>query len=189
MSVTRTRAIAAMAGTGAAIMLLAACGGASGGLYGGSGASSSAGTAKSAVGKIAVGSTKAGQVLVDPNGMTLYAFAPDSRGHSSCSGSCLQYWPAVPGKDAKSVATAKVTAHLGTIKRSDGTSQLTVNGYPMYTYVGDSKAGQDNGQGQNSSGGLWWVVSPNGSWIKASSGSGSSSSSSSSSSGGGGGGY
>jgi predicted lipoprotein with Yx(FWY)xxD motif len=59
-----------------------------------------------------------------------------------------------------------VTAKLATIKRSDGTSQLTANGYPVYTYVGDSAAGQTNGQGKNISGGLWWVVSSNGSWIK-----------------------
>ena len=134
-------------------------------------ASASTGTAKPAVGRITVGSTSAGHVLVDSKGMTLYAFAPDSRGHSTCTGSCLAYWPPTPGKDAKSGATGKVTAHLGSIKRSDGTSQLTVNGYPMYTYVGDTKPGDDKGQGQNSSGGLWWVVAPNGSWVKSGTGS------------------
>lgn len=170
MSERGKRAVAALAGAGAATLMLAACGG-SGGGYGGSGGSASAGTAKAAAGKITVGSTSAGHVLVDAKGMTLYAFAPDSRGHSTCTGSCLAYWPPAPGKDARSGATGKVTAHLGTIKRSGGTSQLTVNGYPMYTYVGDTKAGQDNGQGQNSSGGLWWVVSPTGSWIKSSAGS------------------
>jgi hypothetical protein len=36
----------------------------------------------------------------------------------------------------------------------------------MYTYAGDSQPGQANGQGQNLSGGLWWVVSGNGSWVK-----------------------
>jgi predicted lipoprotein with Yx(FWY)xxD motif len=166
----KARVLAALAGAGAAILMLAACGGGGGG-SGGSGGSASAGTAKAAVGKVTVGSTSAGHVLVDAKGLTLYAFAPDSRGHSTCTGSCLAYWPPTPGKDAKVGATANVTAHLGTIKRSGGTSQLTVNGYPMYTYVGDTKAGQAKGQGQNSSGGLWWVVSPNGSWIKSSAGS------------------
>jgi predicted lipoprotein with Yx(FWY)xxD motif len=182
MSRTRTRAVAALAASGAAALLLSACGGGGSGSGGSasSGASASGAVDKAAAGKISVGHTTAGQVLVDTKGRTLYAFATDSRGHSSCSGSCLAYWPAVPGKDAKSGATAKVTAHLGTIKRSDGSTQLTVNGYPMYTYAGDSKAGQDNGQGKNLSGGLWWVVSPNGAWVKSPSGSGSSSSSSSS---------
>jgi predicted lipoprotein with Yx(FWY)xxD motif len=184
MGVTRTRAVAAMAASGAAALLLSACGTGAG--YGGSAAAPASGTARHAVGKISVGSTSAGKVLVDAKGMTLYAFASDSRGHSACTGSCLQYWPAAPGSDAKSGATAAVTAHLGTIKRSDGSSQLAVNGYPVYTYSGDTKPGQDNGQGLNLSGGLWWVVSPNGAWMKGSSGSGSSSSSSSSSSGRGG---
>lgn len=166
---SRTRTVAALAASGAAALLLSACG-AGGGAYGSSGGSAS-GSAKAAVGKITVGSTSAGHVLVDAKGMTLYAFAPDSRGHSTCSGSCAAYWPPVTGNDANAGATGKVTAHLGTIKRSDGSSQLTVNGFPMYTYVGDSAAGQDKGQGQDSSGGLWWVVSPSGSWIKSSSGS------------------
>jgi predicted lipoprotein with Yx(FWY)xxD motif len=170
MSTTRTRAVAALAASGAAALLLSACGGGSGG-NGASGGSSPSGSAKPAVGKISVGSTSAGNVLVDAKGMTLYAFAPDSRGHSTCSGSCAAYWPPVSGKDAKAGATGKVTAHLGSIKRSDGSTQLTVDGYPMYTYVGDSAAGQDKGQGQNSSGGLWWVVSPTGSWIKSNTGS------------------
>jgi predicted lipoprotein with Yx(FWY)xxD motif len=178
MSVTRTRAVAALAASGAAALLLSACGSGGGGYGSSSGSSAAPAKAAASVGKITVGSTSAGHVLVDPKGMTLYAFAADTKGHSNCTGSCLGYWPAVPGKDAKTGATAKVTAHLGTIKRSDGTSQLTVNGYPMYTYSGDSKPGQDNGQGTNLSGGLWWVVSPNGAWVKSTSGSSSSSTSS-----------
>jgi hypothetical protein len=55
----------------------------------------------------------------------------------------------------------------------------------MYTYVGDSAAGQANGQGMNSSGGLWWAVAPNGSWIKTSGGSGASGASTSTSGNGG----
>ncbi len=169
------RASAGLAAAAAAALLLSACGGGSGSSSS-SAASASGGTTKAATGQITVGSTSAGHVLVTPKGMTLYAFAPDSRGHSTCSGSCAQYWPPVPGADASSGATGKVTAHLGTIKRSDGSSQLTVNGFPMYTYVGDSSAGQDKGQGQNSSGGLWWVVSPTGAWVKGgASGSGASS--------------
>jgi Secreted repeat of unknown function len=46
--------------------------------------------------------------------------------------------------------------------RADGSSQLTANGYPVYTYVGDHARGQANGQGTNLSGGRWWVVSPSG---------------------------
>lgn len=150
----------ALSGLGAAsLMLLAACGGA-GSTYGGAGGATS--QVAHTPGRISVATTPAGKVLVDPSGRTLYVFAPDSRGHSTCTGSCETYWPPVPGADADRGATAAVTATLGTIERADGTSQLTANGYPVYTYVGDHAKGEANGQGTNLSGGLWWVVSPSG---------------------------
>lgn len=146
---------------GASLVLLAACGG--GGSYGGgSSAGSGASQVQHTTGSIGVATTPVGKVLVDPSGRTLYVFAPDTRGHSTCTGSCETYWPPVPGADAKSGGTAAVTATLGSITRADGTSQLTANGYPVYTYVGDHARGEANGQGTNLSGGLWWVVSPSG---------------------------
>lgn len=154
---TATRSAALAVVGGASLVLLAACGGGTS-TYGGS---SGASQAAHAAGRIDVATTPAGKVLVDPRGRTLYVFAPDPRGHSTCTGSCATYWPPVPGADAER-ATAAVTATLGTIKRADGSSQLTANGYPVYTYVGDHARGQANGQGTNLSGGLWWVVSPSG---------------------------
>ena len=53
-----------------------------------------------------------------------------------------------------------------TIKRSDGTSQLTINGSPAYTYAGDSGPGQASGQGLNVYGGVWSVISPFGPWSR-----------------------
>lgn len=164
---TAARSTALTALGGASLLLLAACGG-GGSTYGGGGSgygggsSSSPSQAAHTIGKITVAKTPAGTVLVDPRGRTLYVFAPDSRGHSTCTGSCATYWPPTPGADAKSGATAAVTATLGSIKRADGSSQLTANGYPVYTYVGDHARGQANGQGTNLSGGRWWVVSPSG---------------------------
>lgn len=147
--------------TGAGLLLLSACGG-------GGGTPSGGGTAQLAgqTGKVSVGSTDAGKVLVDPHGMTMYAFAADSPGHSTCNGACASYWPPVKAAEAAKGATSSVTATLGTTKRADGSSQLTVNKYPMYTYAGDTAPGQANGQGKNLSGGLWWVVSPSGAWVK-----------------------
>lgn len=153
----RGTTLAALGGAG--LLLLAACGG-GGPSYGGSSTPSQA--AATTTGKISLANTSAGRVLVDPRGRTLYVFAPDSRGHSTCTGSCAAYWPPAPGADAAHGETKAVTATLGTIKRADGTSQLTANGYPVYTYVGDHARGQANGQGTNLSGGLWWVVSPAG---------------------------
>ncbi|MGN6129322.1 MAG: COG4315 family predicted lipoprotein [Nocardioidaceae bacterium] len=173
----RSTTLAVLAGAG--LTLLAACGG--GSPYGA--ANSQTSPVAHTTGRIAVAQTSAGKVLVDPTGRTLYVFAPDSRGHSTCSGSCATYWPPAPAADAAHGATPAVTAKLGSIKRADGSKQLTANGYPVYTYVGDHARGQANGQGTNLSGGLWWVVSPSGTRVAdagaASSGTG----------GGGGGGY
>ena len=162
---TATRGTALAALGGASLLLLAACGG-GGSMYGGGGSTYDGGSSPSqaahTIGKISVAKTPAGKVLVDPRGRTLYVFAPDSRGHSTCTGSCATYWPPTPGADAKRGAPAAVSATLGSIKRADGSSQLTANGYPVYTYVGDHSRGQANGQGINLSGGRWWVVSPSG---------------------------
>ncbi len=157
----RLTALAGLAGAG--LLLVSACGG-GGTTYGGA---SSGGQSSTSTGAISAGTTSAGKVLVSPQKMTLYAFAQDSRGHSACTGTCSSYWPPVPGADAKAAASSAVTAKLGSIKRADGSTQLTVNGFPMYTYVGDSKPGQATGQGKNLSGGLWWVVAPDGSWVKS----------------------
>lgn len=58
-----------------------------------------------------------------------------------------------------------MTGTLGSITRTDGTRQLTIDGLPLYTYAGDSKPGSTAGQGVNGSGGLWWAVSPAGTAI------------------------
>jgi predicted lipoprotein with Yx(FWY)xxD motif len=60
------------------------------------------------------------------------------------------------------VAGPGVTGRLGTIKRADGSTQATYNGHPLYTYVGDTSAGQGNGNNLNLNGGLWRVVPASG---------------------------
>jgi predicted lipoprotein with Yx(FWY)xxD motif len=117
-----------------------------------------------------------GKIVVDGSNHTLYMFARDKNGKSSCYGSCVSYWPAV-------IASGKVTAGagikaslLGTTTRKDGKKQVTYNKHPLYRYVGDSKAGQVTGQGENASGGKWYVVSPSGAVIKASASAGGSTS-------------
>jgi predicted lipoprotein with Yx(FWY)xxD motif len=99
------------------------------------------------------------QVLVNAQGFTLYWFAPDTPTTSKCAGSCATYWPPIKGP---ATAGADLSGKLGTITRSNGTTQATYNGHPLYTYAGDTAPGQDKGNGLNVSGGLWYNVPASG---------------------------
>ena len=121
-------------------------------------------------------------VLTNSSGKTLYWFAPDTSTTSKCSGSCATYWPPVTGPVT---AGSGVTGTLGTITRSDGTTQATYDGHPLYTYVGDTAAGQAKGNGLNLSGGLWYEMTVSGAKPATAAGSTSTSTSSSTGSGGG----
>jgi predicted lipoprotein with Yx(FWY)xxD motif len=94
-------------------------------------------------------------VLTNSRGFTLYSFAPDTPTKSNCNGTCAAYWPPVIGTPS---AGPGVTGTLGTIKRSDGMTQATYGGHPLYTYIGDSAPGQNNGNRINLNGGEWFEV-------------------------------
>ena len=163
--VARSGLLAATAVFAAAV--LTACGSSTAGGYGAA-APAAGSTPATASGALRTASTSAGTVLVDPAGKTLYVFAADSKGHSACTGGCAQYWPPEPAGSLAGTQPSGVTATLGTLTRADGTAQLTVNGFPVYTYAADSAPGQAKGQGVNASGGLWWVVTSSGLWITGS---------------------
>jgi predicted lipoprotein with Yx(FWY)xxD motif len=91
-------------------------------------------------------------VLTNAKGFTLYSFAPDTPTASKCYGSCAAYWPPVTGTIA---AGQGLPGKVATIRRTDGTEQLTYNGHPLYTYIGDSAPGQATGNNLNLNGGLW----------------------------------
>jgi len=98
-------------------------------------------------------------VLTNAKGLTLYWFAPDTPTRSACNGTCAGYWPPVTGTPS---AGPGVTGKLGTIRRTDGTTQVTYNGHPLYTYVGDTAPGQAFGNNLNLNGGLWHEVTVSG---------------------------
>jgi predicted lipoprotein with Yx(FWY)xxD motif len=110
-----------------------------------------------AVGRAVLKTARIGGVMVLTNaqGFTLYWFAPDTPGRSACYGVCAGYWPPVTGTPA---AGQSVTGKLGTIKRTDGTTQVTYDRRPLYTYVGDTSPGQAFGNNLNLNGGLWHEV-------------------------------
>jgi predicted lipoprotein with Yx(FWY)xxD motif len=94
-------------------------------------------------------------LLTDTKGLTLYTFAPDKVNKSVCYGDCASYWPPVPGNVS---AGPGVTGKIATITRTDGTTQATYNGHPLYTYIGDHGPGTAAGNNINLNGGLWLDV-------------------------------
>jgi predicted lipoprotein with Yx(FWY)xxD motif len=108
-----------------------------------------------------------GTFLVDAKGRALYLWDADHGSKSACSGDCATEWPPLTTTGAPK-ASGKVKASLlGTTKRSDGSREVTYAGHPLYYYAGDSGADQANGQGSDSFGSPWWVVSPAGTAIQA----------------------
>jgi predicted lipoprotein with Yx(FWY)xxD motif len=94
-------------------------------------------------------------VLTNAGGLTLYWFAPDTSARSVCYGTCAAYWPPVTGAP---VAGPGVTGRIGTISRTGGGAQVTYDGHPLYTYVGDTAPGQASGNNLNLNGGFWHEV-------------------------------
>jgi predicted lipoprotein with Yx(FWY)xxD motif len=94
-------------------------------------------------------------VLANTRGFTLYWFAPDTASASKCYGSCAAYWPPVTGTGT---ASPGLPGRIGTIARTGGSRQLTYDGHPLYTYIGDTAPGQANGNNLNLNGGLWHEV-------------------------------
>jgi predicted lipoprotein with Yx(FWY)xxD motif len=94
-------------------------------------------------------------VLTNAQGFTLYSFAPDTPAISKCYGSCAVYWPPVTGTTA---AGHGLPGKVTTITRTNGSHQLTYNGHPLYTYIGDTAPGQARGNNLNLNGGLWHEV-------------------------------
>jgi predicted lipoprotein with Yx(FWY)xxD motif len=134
-------------------------------LAGGVAAAQSAPSAHSAQAvKIRLGSTgKLGKFLVSGGGLTLYLFEKDTRGKSTCSSTCAQNWPPLTG--TPSAGSGVSASKLGTVKRSDGKTQVTYNGHPLYMFAGDRAAGQTTGQGLKAFGASWYVVAPTGNKI------------------------
>ncbi len=143
-------------------MLLVACSASTGSSPSATAPPSSAPASAGGAATVVVSDSDLGDILTDADGNVVYYFANDEPGVSSCEGDCLSNWPPVP-VDGEPTAGEGVSADLGTIDGNDGSTQLTVNGYPAYYFAGDQAPGDTNGQGV---GGIWWVFAPDGSPIE-----------------------
>lgn len=133
----------------AASLALAACGSSSSKSGSSTQAAAPAGTTSSSEGaavvKSASNSTLGATVLVNAQGMTLYSLSGEHNGKFICTSSaCLQVWH--PLSAATGTPNGSVGS-LGTVKRSDGTVQVTYKGMPLYTFAQDQSPGEAKGQG------------------------------------------
>jgi predicted lipoprotein with Yx(FWY)xxD motif len=193
----------------AASLLVAACGSssststtaaASGSAATGTGTSGATANATPASARgvsISTASGSDGTFLTGAGGRALYLWVADSGGMSSCSGACAKAWPPLTTKGKPIAGSGVKSSDLGTVKRSDGTTQVTYKDHPLYYFIEDKGKGSIKGQGSDAFGADWWLVGPSGAAITkgdhdasddSDNASSSRSSSSSASSGGGGGG-
>ncbi|QCQ93315.1 COG4315 family predicted lipoprotein [Rhodococcus sp. SGAir0479] len=101
-----------------------------------------------------------GEVVVDVDGMTVYAYDRDEPGtdKSACDATCLQTWPPLTS-DTLPPEVSGVSGTIGTIPGPLGGNQVTVNGMPLYLFEGDPRPGSVAGQGMDN---LWWALNPAG---------------------------
>jgi predicted lipoprotein with Yx(FWY)xxD motif len=143
-------------------------GGSAGGGYGGGSTTSSEGKPASSGGGSGASIVSAAQVgdlgtiLVTAEGLTLYDFHKDQGGKSACYGACAGAWPPLLTDGQPRVEGSAQAGMLGTTKRKDGTVQVTYNGWPLYTYVGDRAPGDATGNDIDQFSAEWYALQPNG---------------------------
>jgi predicted lipoprotein with Yx(FWY)xxD motif len=148
----------AIAGASVAIAVLAAgCGGKTSSSSSSAPASSSATTTAGVT--VVVKGSKLGAILVDGNGRTLYLFEKDKGTTSSCYGACAGGWPPYTTKGVSRAGAGVSASLLGTTTRTDGKTEVTYHGHPLYYFAGDRKPGDTNGEGLNAFGAEWYVLS------------------------------
>jgi predicted lipoprotein with Yx(FWY)xxD motif len=164
--VNRIRIFVTMAALGLGLAACASNSSSAGGYGGGPTSSSMAGSAAT-VSTAKVGNL--GTVLVNGDGRTLYLFESDTGSTSTCVDTCAGTWPALTTSGDATATSGADASMLGTTTRSDGATQVTYNGHPLYIYSGDMAAGQANGEGI---GNVWYAVSTQGTPAMAATGGG-----------------
>lgn len=169
MSTTSRRNLSAFAAATlvAVAVVVAGCGGGSSGSGSSYGRSTAPAPPKSPAGAaVKIAPSTLGKVLVDAQGRTLYLFEADKGPISKCDGACKTVWPPLAAAGKPTAGAGVDAAKLGTIKRGDGSSEITYNGHPLYTFEGDTAPGQTSGQGLDDFGAEWYALSAAGDKIE-----------------------
>ena len=127
-----------------------------------SNSSSSAASTKPAGPAVALRKVSFGTILTGPNGHTLYLFEKDKGIKSRCNGACAAAWMPFTAQGKPSAGAGLKPALFGTTMRSDGSTQVTYGGHPLYYYIRDKAAGQTTGEGSKAFGAEWYAVGANG---------------------------
>jgi predicted lipoprotein with Yx(FWY)xxD motif len=151
-STIRFAAVAALA-----VLILAACSSSSKGTSSNTTQSTNAATTTTAAPPtsaatagpktVSLRTSSLGQILVDSKGITLYLDEMDKPGMPSCTGGCLTVWPPLVAPASPTYGAGLDASKFTTVTASDGTKQLAVDGFPLYTFMSDKKAGDVIGQG------------------------------------------
>jgi predicted lipoprotein with Yx(FWY)xxD motif len=115
------------------------------------------GSAATTVAVDTTSSAKLGTILVNSKGFTLYRLSTDSTNKSVCTAACAVVWPPLLVTGSGSPVAGSGVTGLGTIKVAGG-EQVTYHGMPLYTFTGDTTAGQANGQSLKDTWGTWFVI-------------------------------
>ncbi len=125
-----------------------------------------AGASSSRPTTVSTARTGLGRIVADAHGRSLYLFEKDTRRHSACSGACAAYWPPLLTHGKPVARDGAKQALLGTIKRSNGSLQVTYAGHPLYRFVQDTKRGETTGEGSTLFGAGWDALTPAGKKIE-----------------------
>ena len=164
---TRTKSLSLLLATAAialVALVVAGCGG------GDEQATAASGNSQPAAGSSTIGVSNIGglgSVLVDSQGRTVYLFEKDTGPESTCFGACATEWPPVTTSGKPSAGSGVTASMLGTTKRSDGKTQVTYNGHPLYLFEADQKPGDATGQNVDAFGAKWYVLSSAGDKVTA----------------------
>ena len=172
----KARLLSMVGVAGAAAALLAACSSGTAASSGGGSSSNSApapttaSAPSSSSSDLSTAQTSLGTVVVDSKGRTVYLFTVDTNNppKSNCETGCDSVWPPVLAPASGTPTLSGVdSSKVGTVTRSDGSKQLTLNGWPLYEYEGDSAPGDVKGENVQ---GSWFAVSPQGTKVTSTAG-------------------